>query len=118
VARLLLACAALSLAACFVPQQTAGASKRADRAAGAKLFEEKGCAHCHGADGVGTDDGPSLATVGKRMHRDQIAHQIRFGGKQMPAFGDSVNDDELRNLVEYLAHKKKAPKKKSAPAAS
>jgi mono/diheme cytochrome c family protein len=27
----------------------------------------------------------------------------------MPPFGDVLNDDETRKLVEYLAHNKKAP---------
>jgi mono/diheme cytochrome c family protein len=86
------------------------AASNADRAAGAELFKEKGCEHCHGPDGAGTDKGPSLTTVGKRMKREQIEHQIREGGKEMPPFGDVLNDDETHKLVEYLAHKKKAPK--------
>jgi mono/diheme cytochrome c family protein len=28
----------------------------------------------------------------------------------MPPFKDVLNDDETRKLVDYLAHKKKAPK--------
>jgi mono/diheme cytochrome c family protein len=86
------------------------AASSASRAAGAELFKEKGCEHCHGPDGVGTDHGPSLMTVGKRLNKDQIEHQIREGGKQMPPFADVLNDDETHKLVDYLAHKKKAPK--------
>jgi mono/diheme cytochrome c family protein len=86
------------------------AASNADRVAGAELFKEKGCEHCHGPDGVGTNRGPSLMTVGKRMKKDQIGHQIREGGKEMPPFGDVLNDDETHKLVEYLAHKKKAPR--------
>jgi mono/diheme cytochrome c family protein len=56
------------------------------------------------------DRGPSLTTVGKRLKKDEIEHQIRQGGKQMPPFGDVLNDDETRKLVDYLAHKKKAPR--------
>jgi mono/diheme cytochrome c family protein len=44
------------------------------------------------------------------MKKEQIEHQIREGGKEMPPFGDVLNDDETHKLVEYLAHKKKAPK--------
>lgn len=88
----------------------ARASSKNDRAAGAELFKQNGCEHCHGADGVGTDKGPSLSTVGKRLHKDQIERQIQDGGKQMPAFKDVLSDDQTRELVEYLAHKKKAPK--------
>jgi len=86
------------------------AGSSGDRAEGAELFKQKGCEHCHGPDGVGTVRGPSLSTVGKRLKKDQIEHQIRDGGKQMPPFDDVLNDDEVHKLVEYLAHKKKAPK--------
>jgi ubiquinol-cytochrome c reductase cytochrome b subunit len=85
-------------------------ASRSDRAAGAQIFKDKGCEHCHGVDGVGTDKGPALTTVGKQMHKNEIERQIRDGGKQMPPFGDELSDDEMHKLVDYLAHKKKAPK--------
>jgi ubiquinol-cytochrome c reductase cytochrome b subunit len=97
--------------ACFVallPARRVRAASTADRTAGAELFKEKGCAHCHGADGVGTDRAPALDTVGKRLKKDEIRRQIVEGGKQMPAFGDSLSKDEVRDLVDYLAHSKKA----------
>jgi mono/diheme cytochrome c family protein len=93
-----------------LPGPHANAASSADREAGAEIFKQRGCEHCHGADGIGTDRAPSLTTVGKRLHKDQIQHQIRDGGKQMPPFKDVLNDDETRKLVDYLAHKKKAPK--------
>lgn len=102
----LLLCGAIG---CLVAGVPAPASK-SDRAAGAELFKQKGCEHCHGADGVGTERGPALTTVGKRLRKSEIESQIRDGGKQMPPFGDVLNDDEMRKLVDYLAHKKKAPK--------
>jgi mono/diheme cytochrome c family protein len=100
---------------CFVAASTgASAPSSADRAAGAQIFKDKGCEHCHGVDGIGSDKGPALTTIGRHMHKKQIASQIRDGGKQMPPFGDVLSDDEMHKLVEYLAHKKKAPK--AAPA--
>jgi mono/diheme cytochrome c family protein len=106
---LLLCAAGICLVASF-PGPGARAASKADRAAGAEIFKEKGCEHCHGTDGIGTDRGPSLTTVGKRVKKDEIERQIREGGKQMPPFGDVLNDDETRKLVDYLAHKKKAPR--------
>jgi mono/diheme cytochrome c family protein len=108
--------AAVLLVVIGIPTGGARAASGADRAAGTALFKDKGCEHCHGADGVGTARGPSLSTVGKRLKKSEIERQIRDGGKQMPPFGDVLNDDEMKNLVEYLAHKKKAPK--SAPGSS
>lgn len=78
---------------------------------GAAVFHEKGCEHCHGEDLAGvTDKGPSLLTVGKRLKRDAIEKQIREGGREMPAFGESMQTDEVTALVEMLA-KRKATKK-------
>lgn len=104
-----LLCAAVICCVAALPTSGARASS-GDRAEGARIFTAKGCEHCHGVDGVGTDRGPALTTVGKHLKKDQIATQIRDGGKQMPPFGDVLNEDETRKLVDYLAHKKKAPK--------
>jgi mono/diheme cytochrome c family protein len=77
---------------------------------GAKLFHEKGCEHCHGVDGRGGDLGPDLSTVGKRLKKERIERQIREGGAAMPAFGDVLQPDEIKDLVDFLHAKRKAPK--------
>lgn len=107
--RVMLAMSVLLIVA-GLPGSHAIAASSGDRAAGAEIFKQNGCEHCHGADGVGTDKGPALTTVGKRLKKDQIEQQIRDGGKQMPPFKDVLNDDDTRKLVDYLAHMKKAPK--------
>jgi mono/diheme cytochrome c family protein len=106
---------------CSLPSRT---TRRVEAAApdavqtGATLFHEKGCEHCHGADGRGTDLGPDLSTIGKRWKNPQIATQIHDGGAGMPAFGEALQPDEITALVAYLHTKRKAPKgTKSAPAA-
>jgi len=78
--------------------------------AGAALFHEKGCEHCHGANGRGGDLGPDLSTVGKRLNKEKIEHQIHNGGAAMPAFGDVLQPDEVKDLVDFLHAKRKAPK--------
>src|ERR1700712_1351839 len=83
----------------------AHASSKDDRASGAVLFHERGCEHCHGVDGIGTERGPDLSGVGRWLHKPDIALQIRNGGKTMPAFADSLTDDEVSQLVAYLAAK-------------
>ena len=75
------------------------------------MFHEKGCEFCHGVNGIGTDKGPDLSGVGRLLHKPEIEKQIHDGGKQMPAFGDSLTNDEVQQLVEYLAAKKKKVKK-------
>lgn len=109
--RILLLVAALLLGAGgFLPTTQVCASSKKDRAEGAVLFKEKGCAHCHSVDGGRAGEGPDLSTVGKRLHKRQIERQIRDGGKEMPPFGDALTDDEVKKLVDYLAHMKKVPK--------
>jgi mono/diheme cytochrome c family protein len=98
----------LVLAAAFLLFVPYGhASSKDDRAHGAVLFHERGCEHCHGVDAIGTDRGPDLSGVGRWLHKPDIALQIRNGGKTMPAFGDALNDDEVKQLVAFLAAKKK-----------
>ena len=77
---------------------------------GAVLFHEKGCEHCHGVDGRGGDLGPDLSTVGKRLSKQKIENQIHDGGAAMPAFGDVLQPDEIKDLVDFLHAKRKAPK--------
>jgi mono/diheme cytochrome c family protein len=92
------------------------ASSKQDRQAGAVLFHEKGCEHCHGVDGVGTDRAPSLSTVGKRRKKAQIVQQIAQGGNGMPAYGSVLQMEEIKWLAEFLHAKRKAPKgQKSQP---
>jgi len=107
----------LVVASCsFSPAPKAYAASKAVREQGAAVFHEKGCEHCHGIDGVGTDKGPDLSGVGRHLHKPEIAKQIHDGGKEMPAFGDALTNDEVQQLVEYLAAKKKKIKKSATPA--
>ncbi|HEV2576819.1 MAG TPA: cytochrome c [Acidobacteriaceae bacterium] len=101
---------AMAVLGAWVPVQTVHAFSRKDRAKAEVLFREKGCEHCHGVDGVGTERAPSLSTVGKHLSKAQIEQQIKAGGKQMPAFGDVLSPEETKELVDYLVHKKKPAK--------
>ena len=82
---------------------------------GASLFHEKGCEHCHGVDGVGTERAPDLSGIGRAWHKPEIERQIRQGGKEMPPFGDVLTNDEVQDLVAYLAGKKKTVKPAPKP---
>jgi mono/diheme cytochrome c family protein len=96
--------------------QVVHAAANSGKDSGAALFHEKGCEHCHGVNGRGGDLGPDLSTVGKRLKKEQIEHQIHDGGAAMPAFGDVLQPDEIKDLVDFLHAKRKAPKK-ALPAA-
>jgi mono/diheme cytochrome c family protein len=106
--------AVLALAlACSLPQpstQVVHAYSGNGKVAGANLFHERGCEHCHGVDGRGSERGPDLSTVGKRWKKQQIERQIHDGGGGMPAFGDALAPDEIKDLVDFLHAKRKATK--------
>jgi mono/diheme cytochrome c family protein len=76
---------------------------------GAQLFATTGCVHCHGVAGISGGKGPSLADVRKRRKPEEIYTQIHDGGKSMPAFGEQLRDDQIKDLVKYLRSKRKAP---------
>lgn len=83
----------------------ANAKTKADEVAGAALFLDKGCAHCHGADLAGTKKAPALpATLrkDKMWTVPKLTGQILDGGPKMPPFRDSLTDEEAAQLVAYL----------------
>jgi mono/diheme cytochrome c family protein len=98
-----------------VPVSAVHAYTNEDKTSGPTLFHEKGCEHCHGVDGRGGELGPDLSTVGKRLNKQKLELQIRNGGFAMPAFGDVLQPDEIKALVDFLHTKRKAPKQAAPP---
>jgi mono/diheme cytochrome c family protein len=95
------------LAAVSIRPLVAGGPKSGSKAAeeaGAILFRDKGCTHCHGVGGIGTKKAPSLVDLrkDKQWTPAQITNQILNGGQKMPPFSDSVTDEEAAQLVAYL----------------
>lgn len=88
-------------------QPLSGQTNQADEVAGAVLFRDKGCAHCHGEGGTGTTKGPSLDAIraDKQWTPEKITQQILNGGKKMPPFADSLSDPEIAQIVAYLRAK-------------
>jgi mono/diheme cytochrome c family protein len=87
------------------------ASSRNQRAHGAAVFNESGCRHCHAVGGVGGHKGPDLSDVGRRKSKTAMRRQIVYGSKVMPAFGDDLDPDELRDLIAYLRSCREKPTK-------
>jgi mono/diheme cytochrome c family protein len=85
------------------------AATEADEKAGAVLFRDKGCEHCHGVAGVGTKKAPPLADIRKDKNwpSEKITQQILNGGRKMPPFADSLSDPEIAQIVAYLRAKHK-----------
>ena len=93
---------------------------------GARLYLSL-CASCHGADGTGSADGyyPSLvynSTVGAASAHNlreailQGVHRTVDGEeKMMPGFANSLNDQQLRRLVDYLRRQFAEPPQNANP---
>jgi len=106
--RLVRFAAVLVLGSCSMQYLRAFGSKTTTpEEAGAILFRDKGCAHCHGAGGTGGKKGPDLSGIrtDKLWTPDKITHQILNGGQKMPPFSDSLTDAEIAQLVAYLRAK-------------
>lgn len=107
----------LAIFAASVTARAASSDSEADAQAGAVLFRDKGCAYCHGAGGVGTVKAPSLVDIrnNKEWPPDKMADQILNGGQKMPPFRESLNDDEIDQLVAYLRAKNRPSPPPPAP---
>jgi ubiquinol-cytochrome c reductase cytochrome b subunit len=86
---------------------TAGLSP--DAAHGATLFQQKDCIACHSMAGVGGHRGPDLTEVGGRLSPDQLTWRILTGGRNMPAYGQTLQPDEVAALVDFLSQRRSAP---------
>jgi mono/diheme cytochrome c family protein len=118
--RLVSLAAVLVFGSCFVQHlQAFGPKTTTPEEAGAILFRDKGCAHCHGAGGTGGKKGPDLSGIraDKIWTTDKITNQILNGGQKMPPFSDSLTDAEISQLVAYLRAKHRPiPPPSSTPA--
>lgn len=93
------------------PQQALRESRQADQAAvteiernapaTADLFARQ-CANCHGADGIGNDLGPRLTGRPILTRPDQFEKLIVAGRGRMPAFVQTLKQDDLNALRRWL----------------
>ena len=69
-----------------------------DAEAGAQLFADNGCGNCHTLEAAGSTGttGPNLDELQPSF--EAAVEQITNGGGVMPAFGDSLSDQEIRDL--------------------
>jgi ubiquinol-cytochrome c reductase cytochrome b subunit len=74
---------------------------------GAKVFQTKGCLNCHLISGDGGRRGPDLTYIGDRLSESDIIIRIVNGGVNMPAYGSSINPNELTQLTAFLQSRKR-----------
>jgi ubiquinol-cytochrome c reductase cytochrome b subunit len=71
--------------------------------AGAVVFKNKQCQNCHAVGKDGGQRGPNLTAIGTRMTQPQLVRQVIQGGGNMPAYGNTLSQEEVRCLVAYLS---------------
>jgi mono/diheme cytochrome c family protein len=69
-----------------------------DAAAGEALYEAN-CASCHGTDGTG-GSGPNL--VEEAPPKSEVIELVYYGEDAMPAFSDSLEDQEIADVTAYV----------------
>jgi cytochrome c oxidase cbb3-type subunit 3 len=72
------------------------------------------CAGCHGSDGTGSSMGKAMgahdftSSEVQRMSDSQLSDVITNGKtRKMPAYGKSLNPDDIKRLVAYVRTLKK-----------
>jgi ubiquinol-cytochrome c reductase cytochrome b subunit len=111
-------CAALALLAAL-PGSSLFAASKTDEMAGAILFRDQDCAHCHTIAGVGGKKGPDLTNLprDKFWTPEKIAHQILNGGQKMPPFSEALTDAQIAQIIAFLRAKHRPVAPPAAPAA-
>jgi mono/diheme cytochrome c family protein len=109
--RLLLLSLILSLAACTPERRKTDAELGLDpqQSRGRRIFEAQ-CARCHDPYNASAAKGPSLKKLYKRQYlpsglpaTDQhVTDSIVLGRKMMPAFNQSIGQQQLDDLLAYL----------------
>ncbi len=78
-----------------------------DTAAGKATFQTK-CAMCHGPDGGGSEVGKSMnvpdlrSQAVQKLSDAELAQIISNGKGGMPAFKDSLSEDQIHGLVSHI----------------
>ena len=78
-----------------------------DAPAGVASLYKANCVNCHGSDLQGrVGANTNLQKVGSRMDASEIVNQIEQGKGVMPGFSDSLTEEEITALADWLAEKR------------
>ena len=79
-----------------------GASATGDAANGETIFASAGCGGCHTFEAAGSTGavGPNLDDISPSF--DEVVEQVTNGGGAMPAFGDQLSEQEIRDVAAFV----------------
>jgi mono/diheme cytochrome c family protein len=104
--------ALLLLAACNVERRKSDAELglNAQQAAGRRVYDQH-CDQCHEPYSSRGKKGPGLKGVFKKQYLsesglpandDRVGEIIRFGRSKMPAYGQTLNEQQIQDLLAYM----------------
>lgn len=70
--------------------------------AGKEIFVAN-CGSCHTLSDAGTSGAVGPQLDGGGYSADQVEEQVRNGGGAMPAFEDTLSDEEIQEVAAYVA---------------
>nr|WP_304218120.1 PQQ-binding-like beta-propeller repeat protein [Fredinandcohnia onubensis] len=82
-------------------KQDAEESDKSTAHEGADIYKNN-CLACHGDNGEGGHNGPNLQKSEMLQDREALINQIKNGSAGMPPFKDTLDDNQIDALVEYL----------------
>jgi cytochrome c6 len=91
----------------FAVVMSAAALCAQDNSKTVELYKGK-CAKCHGADGTATAGGKKLGAKDAwdpevmKMTDAQMMELTKSGKNKMPAYGKSLDDTQIKELVAYI----------------
>jgi mono/diheme cytochrome c family protein len=79
-----------------------GANATGDAANGETVFASAGCGGCHTFEAAGSTGGvgPNLDDISPSF--DEVVEQVTNGGGAMPAFGDQLSEQEIRDVAAFV----------------
>lgn len=82
---------------------TEAATGEGDAQAGEQVFASAGCSNCHtlAAAGATGQVGPNLDELQPSV--DQVVEQVTNGGGGMPAFDETLTDEQIRAVAAFVA---------------
>ncbi|GAA0492328.1 hypothetical protein GCM10008986_18310 [Salinibacillus aidingensis] len=70
-----------------------------------RTIYENNCLSCHGDQGAGGHNGPSIKNSDITKDREKLIEQIKNGSGGMPPFGGTLSEDEINVLSDYIMEK-------------
>ena len=79
-----------------------GGDETGDAANGEMVFASAGCGGCHTFEAAGSSAsvGPNLDETSASF--DEVVEQVTNGGGAMPAFGDELSEQEIRDVAAFV----------------